>query len=121
MADKATLQSLEKKMQNIDALTEDQVYVDPIKKLQEEMLQEMIKLRANLAKSIESAIQSGGSGGASGQTVSKEEFEKVQAENKKLKYRVKHLLRALDAQGGGSSGSSGDFTLYTIEDSVQLN
>ena len=81
----------------------------------------MIKLRANLAKSIESAIQSGGSGGVGGQTVSKEEFEKVQAENKKLKYRVKHLLRALDAQEGGSSGSGGEFTLYTIEDSVQLN
>jgi len=49
--------------------------------------------------------------------VSKEEFEKVQAENKKLKYRVKHLLRALGEQEGGSA-ASGDFTLYTIEDSV---
>ena len=113
------IQSLEKKMKNIDALTENQVYADPVKKLQEEMLAEMIQLRANLAKSIESAILSGGSGGAGGQTVSKEEFEKVQAENKKLKYRVKHLLRALgDQEGGSASGGGGDYTLYVIEDSV---
>jgi hypothetical protein len=66
---------LEKKMQNIDALTENKVYADPIKKLQEEMLAEMLKLRANLAVSIESAMQSGGAGGSG--SVSKDEFEKV--------------------------------------------
>lgn len=62
MADKAaTLQSeqiksLEKKMKSIDALTENTVYADPMQKLQEDMLNDMLKLRANLAKSIEQAI-----------------------------------------------------------------
>lgn len=53
-------------MKSIDALSENTVYSDPVQKMQEEMLNDMIKLRANLAKSIEQAIQSGGSGGAAG-------------------------------------------------------
>jgi len=38
--------------------------------------------------------------------VPKAEYEKLEAENKKLKYRIKHLLRALDGDSGSSSGPS---------------
>ena len=123
MADKAaTLQteqikSLEKKMKSIDSLTENKVYADPLQKLQEEMLNDMLKLRANLAKSIEQAIQSGGSGAVGGETVTKDKFDAVQKENSKLKYRIKHLLRAL-GEDEGSSG--GDYKLYVIEESDQV-
>ena len=53
---------------------------------------------------------SGGAGGASGELVSKKKYDGLDAENKKLKYRITHLLRALeegDAGQGIPSGSSG--------------
>jgi len=52
---------------------------------------------------------SGGAGGASGELVSKKKYDELDAENKKLKYRITHLLRALeegDAGKGVPSGSS---------------
>ena len=120
MADQATLQTqqvkqLEEKMKNIDKLTENQVYADPLKKLQEEMLQEMIKLRAQVAKSIEEVCKNGGGSGGG----SSDELEKVKSENKKLKYRITHLLRALDGDSGDAGGS---FKLYTNEvHSISVN
>ena len=50
----------------------------------------------------------GGAGGASGELVSKKKYDGLDAENKKLKYRITHLLRALeegDAEQGIPSGS----------------
>ena len=81
------------------------------------MLNDMLKLRANLAKSIEQAIQSGGSGAVGGETVTKDKFDAVQKENSKLKYRIKHLLRAL---GHDEGSSGGDYKLYVIEESDQV-
>ena len=92
MTDEKTLQ-LEEKVKQIDALTQDKVYADPIRKVQEDMLKELLVMRADLAKSIEHACQAaaGGGAGGSGQLVSQAEYDKVVAENKKLKYRIKHL------------------------------
>jgi hypothetical protein len=95
-------------MKNIDKLTQDQVYADPLRKLQEEMLGEMIKLRTQVAKSIEEVCKNGGGSGGG----SSDELEKVKSENKKLKYRITHLLRALDGDSGSTGGS---FKLYTTE------
>lgn len=95
-------------MKNIENLTQDKVYADPLKKLQEEMLGEMIKLRAQVAKSIEEVCKNGGGSGGG----SNEVLDKVKSENKKLKFRIKHLLRALDGDSGSTGGS---FKLYTTE------
>ena len=109
-------------MKKIDALTENQVYKDPVKQMQEEMLQDMLKLRAEMAKGIEEACKSGGGAGGGG-AVSQEDFDKVVAENKKLKYRIVHLLRALNGDSGASSTSGGSYKLYTNEgrNSVNVN
>ena len=110
MTDKAlTLQTeqiaqLEKQMANIDKLTDNQVYADPIKILQQEMLRDLLVIRKNIAEGIDKALSSVGSGGAGGNTVSREDYDKVLAENKKMNYRVEHLKRALNEIDGGAPG-----------------
>lgn len=67
------------------------------------MLQQLMAFRKSMADGIELACQvaaSGGSG-AGAKIVSQEDYDKVVAENKKLKYRIKHLTRALDEKDGG--------------------
>lgn len=39
--------------------------------------------------------------------VPKADYDKVVEDNKKMKYRITHLLRALDEQGSGSGAKSG--------------
>ena len=68
----------------------------------------MIKLRTQLAKSIEEVCKNGGGSGGG----SNDELEKVKNENKKLKYRITHLLRTLNGDSGSAGGS---FKLYTTE------
>ena len=106
MADKAaTLQQeqikqLEEKMKQIDSMAKDQVYADPVKKVQTEMLYQLVAMRKSMAQGIEMACQvaaTGGSG-AGGKTVSKEDYDKLVADNKKLAYRITHLTRALDSR-----------------------
>ena len=101
-------------MQKIDSLTENKVYADPVQKMQEDMLQEMLKLRVELAKTIEEVCKNGGGSGAG----SSADLVKVQAENKKLKYRIVHLLKALN----GDSPSAGEsYKLYTTEGHHSIN
>lgn len=52
---------------------------------QEDLLNEMLKIRQSFAKTIESVLKNGSAGADS---VPKSEYEKLQAENKKLKYRI---------------------------------
>ena len=63
MSDLKTLQ-LEEQVKQINALTENQVYADPIKKVQEEMLTELLTMRADLAQSIDHACQAAAGGGS---------------------------------------------------------
>ena len=61
MQDEVTRQSkqiteLEKKMKNIAELSDDKVYVDQIKKIQEEHLKQLISIRAQTAKAYDQAI-----------------------------------------------------------------
>jgi len=71
-----------------------------------------------MAQGIELALQTAATGGSAGGSnlVSKEDHDKLVAENKKLAYRIKHLTKALDAQDGGYAGkkSSGVMKLYTL-------
>ena len=63
-------------------------------------------VRAKTAVAIEKALLSGGGQGGSDSVVPKQDYDALQAENNKLKYRVKHLLRALDEKDGGSSSGA---------------
>lgn len=109
-----TLQ-LEEKMKQIDALTENKVYADPVKAVQEQMLADLLAMRADLAVSIENACQAAAGGGSgAGSLVAKADYDALAAENKKLKYRITHLLRALDQVDGGVAPESGPaMKLYT--------
>lgn len=54
-------------------------------------------MREQLAQQIDKAAQAAGSGGGAGEaSVSKKAFTDLEAENKKLKYRIEHLKAALD-------------------------
>jgi hypothetical protein len=107
MTDEKTLQ-LEEKIKQINALTESQVYADPIKKIQENMLSELLAMRADLSKSIEHACQAAAGGGSgNGELVSKKEYIALEQENKKLRYRITHLNRALDQYDGGKGYITG--------------
>ena len=71
------------------------------------MLAELLAMRADLAKSIDHACQAAAGGGeGNGELVSKKEYDEVKADNKKLRYRITHLLRTLDAQDGGTGNNS---------------
>jgi hypothetical protein len=65
------------------------------------MLKEFIAMRDQLAQQIDKAAQAAGSGGGAASGVSQKAFDDLQAENKKLKYRIVHLKSALDEQDGG--------------------
>jgi len=61
-----------------------------------------------LAQSIDNACQAAAGGGSgAGSLVAKADHDALAAENKKLKYRIAHLLRALDETDGGVGASAG--------------
>ena len=117
-------------MANIDKLTDNTVYADPVTKLQEEMLRDLLAIRKSIAAGIDSTLSSFGTGGNNGGAapVSQAEFEKLVSDNKKLSYRVKHLVRALDEIDGKPTGSSGSsaahggqtFKLYLTESNSHI-
>lgn len=103
-------------------IVESQVYEDPIRKAQEEMLKELLVMREGLAQSIDEACKAGPGAAVSvqnpgsGQVVSQEDYKKAMADNKKLRYRVAHLLRALgEGEGVSESTASSDFKLIVID------
>ena len=53
--------------------------------------------------------------------VPKEEYDKLAAENKKLKYRMKFLLRALDGESGDSSGPAMTLSIPAGESATSLS
>ena len=60
----------------------------------------MLELRKNLAKTIESACKNSGKGGDDTVILSAKEHNDLLEENRKLKYQVKHLKRALNGDIG---------------------
>jgi len=71
-------------------------------KSSKKMLKEFKAMRDQLAQQIDKAAQAAGSGGGAAEGgVSQKAFNDLQAENKKLKYRIVHLKAALDEQDGG--------------------
>jgi hypothetical protein len=87
---------------------EDQVYADPIKKLQEEMYQQLIILREGLFLTLDASCSLATNGGApiapvaataavaQSDDVSAAEIKKLKDENTKLNYRIKILCKTLD-------------------------
>lgn len=113
--------ALKDKLDKIDTLTskkwgthmifpiEDQVYSDPVKKIQEEMYQQLLVLREGILQSLEASIATatGGVPAQSAQPVAASpatasstevaaELAKLREENTKLKYRVGFLVKTLD-------------------------
>lgn len=74
-------------------------------------MQKLYDIRSKAAVSIEKACEIAASGGGGGDVVAKKSFDELTEENKKLKYRVSHLLKALDekdANGGvAPAGAAG--------------
>lgn len=84
------------------------MYADPIKKLQEEMLQQLYVLREGLYQTLESSCQLASAGGApvpAAQAAPAKagldeetaaELKSLKDENTKLNYRIKILCKTLD-------------------------
>lgn len=74
-------------------------------------------MRKSFAQAIEQVMTQGGSGSGA----SNVEASKLEAENKKLQYRIIHLLRALDEKDGKVSRTSQSFKVYTdSQDSLNV-
>jgi hypothetical protein len=90
-------------MDAIDALSsklfitnaaEESVYKDPVRKVQEEMYAQLLAVREGFALALKTACDDASC--EKPDKASQQEIEALRAENAKLKYRVTHLLRALD-------------------------
>eukprot|EP00347_Sterkiella_histriomuscorum_P021599 403333419 len=104
----AHIKSLQEKLNQIDQLKGDQTYAEPLRQLQEEIYQQLLVLRENLAHTIDVAVQNqpqieaqqltaaaANNGGVASQDTL-EELKKVKEENVKLKYRINILGDTID-------------------------
>lgn len=91
----------------VNITLEDQVYADPIKKLQEEMLQQLYVLREGLYQTLDVSCSHAATGAtapvapvvaavAESDSTSAAEIKKLKDENTKLNYRIKILCKTLD-------------------------
>jgi beta-lactamase class A len=84
------------------------VYSDPVKKIQEEMYQQLLVLREGILQSLEASLATATGGAQAAPVVQarpvaagtssevQEELAKLREENTKLKYRVGFLVKTLD-------------------------
>ena len=74
------------------------MYADPVRKIQEQLYEQLIAVREGFATTLSSALTQveTASVPAEQSSASSDEVAKLRAENAKLKYRVKHLVKALD-------------------------
>ena len=78
------------------------MYADPVRKIQEQLYEQLIAVREGFAQTLSTAIAEAekapqnGSAAAEGKGADSEEVIALRAENKKLNYRVVHLLRTID-------------------------
>ena len=94
--------------------TEESVYADPIRKVQEQLYEQLLAIREGVHQTLVSAITEAETAAASTPAATQqtaeapkatgeadpklaEENEKLKAENKKLEYRIVHLLRTIDS------------------------
>lgn len=97
------INAIKDKMNQIDQLSKQSNYSEPLKQVQEDMLKELYALRENLCANLDEACDKANQGVQSSSGSSSEEVKKLELDNKKLKYRVEHLLTACDELEGNSS------------------
>lgn len=99
------IRALKAQIEKIDEMSREQVYADPIRKIQEEHYKQLLSLRDGLHSTVKEAldiVEQGGSGSGAGVQApvggqaSNEVMAKLVEDNKKLNYRIVHLLRALE-------------------------
>ena len=92
-------------MTRLDNLSKNAVFFDPLRRCQEDLYSHLLSVREAMCSALSSTVENAGSaalsemGPASSAGGSKEtaaEAEELRAENKKLNYRVTHLLRAIE-------------------------
>ena len=93
-------------MTRLDNLSKNAVFFDPLRRCQEDLYSHLLSVREAMCSSLSSAVENAGNAAASAEmgpassvVSSKEtaaESEELRAENKKLNYRVTHLLRAIE-------------------------
>ena len=83
-------------------MSKESVYAAPIRKLQEEHYAQLLALRDGYYKTVKEVIDMAEQGGKADNAGSSgdgnEEMDKLAEENKKLNYRITHLLRVLEEQ-----------------------
>ena len=103
---KQQIEDLKAQIAKIDAMSRESVYADPVSQVQQQVYSQLIAIREGFAQALAGAMVDtpSSAAGASAAQPSKsaaaagdsEEVLNLRAENKKLKYRVAHLLRAID-------------------------
>ena len=82
------------------------MYADPVKKVQEELYQQLLVLREGLYQTMAIALEqpvsaNGTVGPAQGEGPASEEGKKLKEDNTKLKYRVKFLKNTIEEMEAG--------------------
>lgn len=97
----AQIAALQVQVSRLDNISKNSVFVDPVRSTQEQLYAHLIAIREGMHKSLVEAIDTASSvtGSAAAGTEKSaidSEAESLRAENKKLQYRVTHLLRTID-------------------------
>lgn len=74
--------------------------MDPVRRTQEQLYAQLLSIRESMCKTLTSAVENAGNQQASGPAAANAganpEVAELKAENKKMEYRVTHLLRAIE-------------------------
>ena len=88
---------------------EDSVYADPVRKIQEQLYEQLVVIREGFHQTVAAALSEVNSAASAAHAptttgvvseekpaVRNEEMEKLRSDNAKLNYRIGHLLRTID-------------------------
>lgn len=92
-------------------MSKESVFADPIRKIQEQLYTALLSVREGFHQTIVEAIDVSQSGSdkspaATSESEQDKEITQLRAENKKLNYRIVHLLRALDESDAKSDAKA---------------